>query len=1182
MRKLSKRDLLRWGGWTAVAGLCGAVLLVGVVLFEVYLGDDSKLKRTTILARINQETSIYCHDEETLLGSFFADSRRRYVPISEMPQHMLNAMVAAEDKNFYNHMGIDPTAIASAFAEGVAAGGFRRGGSTITQQTVKNILDSWERSFTRKFREWIAAIQLERLYDKPQILEFYLNQFHVAGNGKGIGIAAQYYFSKNVSDLDLVESAFIAGSVKGPSKYNPYIKFTEEERKVARDEAFARKNYVLERMHEQGWISDQELKEGLKAQIPFNRGKFRIQEVSIVNMVRDDLNRKEILETLGVDDIAELDSAGLKIYSTIDCELQAEAQQKMRQNLSRLEIILKGFKPEEEAAFQKLRSLDIGSFYHAKIKKINPGKEPTIEMDLGYPQGIIPYEALKRMAMLLDLASGKGFEFHLKEILAAVKPGDILYTEVVSYDKETNLATLEMRKHPVIGGGMIALDKGEVRSVVTGFDTLGFNRALEAKRPPGSVFKPVVYFAALQLGWSILDRLENHRQVFTYQDQFYYPRPEHSSVYPDVSIIWAGVLSENLASVYLAAHLLDKLNFDQFRQLLDYMGLAPRADESAAQYHFRLAQALGVEINQEGIDRHQFAKAQQNIAANLMFEGRIETADEVSKMWWGRGYANELVKIHGNEDDHSPVELGRRIHLLKNNYQRLQRVGDRLVQDWDKLADELEDMKPQDAFRNSAYASMLKNFRVLAGAGGKPRLGFFPVFDEEETLSEEAMRNSKNAPKQKLTSKKFAGLPTPGRALNPRDLKAIWGRSGIFGQSTNIDVEDVILDGYLSLKEYKNLTEEFASLKQEVNETYDAHGLNRLFRHHDFRIALGLNYMTHMSRAMGVESPLEPILSFPLGTNDVSLAEVAKIYQTFATGELYRFYKEGPSNQITFIKRIDDAEGNTVYEPKRQSFRLVSDDIIQVNREILRRIVTHGTGSRAKSELYVSAKKNGKDFPIRVPAFGKTGSTNDFTTASFAGFIPYPTQKGAKLDPRDSYAISAYVGFDLNDRMVNGRIRVYGGTGALPLWTDFGRTIIDKKKYIDFVDPFDVEVLANREWQLNFSNELKNVMVDLPRGGIIGSSGAYSDDAFSATNLNKSGETYINEFALTAGVKANLYLPMQRSGIFGGSEPSRSVEFFKNPSESFMQNLEETQLKNARQPKLLKDAAKRAALGDRG
>ena len=148
---------------------------------------------------------------------------------------MISAVISVEDKHFYHHVGIDLLALVTGLTKGLLNGGrFRRGGSTITQQTVKNIVNDWDATFARKFREMVKALQLETLYDKHQILEFYLNQFHVAGNGSGIGIAARYYFNKEAKDLTLVESAFIAGSLKGPSKYNPFIKSSSAARKKPR------------------------------------------------------------------------------------------------------------------------------------------------------------------------------------------------------------------------------------------------------------------------------------------------------------------------------------------------------------------------------------------------------------------------------------------------------------------------------------------------------------------------------------------------------------------------------------------------------------------------------------------------------------------------------------------------------------------------------------------------------------------------------------------------------------------------------------------------------------------------------------------------------------------------------------------------------------------------------------
>ena len=272
------RKIFRFFLWTGalltVGGGSGLLGILAVVYGMVYFGDDSALKRSTIMARINEETNIYMLDEQTQIGSIFADAHRRYVPIDEVPKHLIHALIAAEDKNFYTHHGIDPTAIVAAVAQ-YLQGGRMRGASTLTQQTVRNILGWWDPTMSRKFREWIAALQLEKHYTKDEILEFYLNQFHVSGNGRGVGIAAKYYFNKEVRELDLVESAFIAGSVKGPSQYDPFIKFTREKRQKAMKRANSRKNYVLNRMRDQNLLTPDEFKVAWEQPVRFNRGEFR-------------------------------------------------------------------------------------------------------------------------------------------------------------------------------------------------------------------------------------------------------------------------------------------------------------------------------------------------------------------------------------------------------------------------------------------------------------------------------------------------------------------------------------------------------------------------------------------------------------------------------------------------------------------------------------------------------------------------------------------------------------------------------------------------------------------------------------------------------------------------------------------------------------------------------------------
>ncbi len=1085
----------------AAAGGIGGL---AYVFYQVRYGDYTQLKKTTILAMFQEETSLFYNDDKTRIGSIFESRHRRYVPIDEIPAHMINAVVAVEDKNFYRHVGIDPLAIASALFEGATKrGNFRRGASTLTQQTVKNIINDWEPSFSRKFREMIRALQLERIYDKRQILEFYLNQFHVVGNGNGVDIASRYYFDKDVKDLDLVEAAFIAGSVKAPGKYNPFIKFSKEEKEQAKVHANDRKNYVLLQMFEQTWITQDEYKTAVATKVPFKKGEFRTAEVSLVDLIQGQLEKKEILEALGIKSPDELSIAGLKVFTTIDMDFQRAAQLAMRRNLSRLESILGGFAPEAAENYRKLRDLKVDEFVYGKVTEITSTspKTASLKVSFGVPHGVVPNESLVRYAKILNLVDGRGHEYYLQQLLSKIKVGDTLYLEVMSHDHETNEAVLELHKRPTISGGLIALDKGEVRAIISGFDTLGYNRAVTAKRQAGSVFKAPVYFAALQLGWSILDRLDNIRQVFPYQGRFYFPRPDHRSPYESVSLLWSGVMSENLASVSLAAHLLDKVNFDQFKQLLKTMGLSPNPDEVPRDYHYRVAKETGVQLDNDGVEEFQLTNAVNDLAPDLVFGGDDSVLKKLKLMWWGQGYVDELRRILlSSGEDNNLKEKAIRKELVMNNYLRVRALNSQLVTDIRVLQSRMEKSTLEQLFQDPVARLILNRFRVLSDTP-LPKIAYYYKLTEEERVPQSAH---------------LPLLDMSGRPLMPSDLESLIKSAGIEDMSLGLGSisESIWIDGFVQRKTINQITHQIAKHMDDIKRMEDdPYRLFSYFQHHDFRIGLGLKYLVKLAQASGVQNRLEAVLSYPLGTNDVTTSEVAKIYQTFMAGKTYKFYEEGASNQISFIRRIEDRFGNVLYEANPKEEQLVAPHIAQQVREILRRVVTHGTGRRARGELYVSLPDNSPEAKgamrqVRVPSFGKTGTTNDFTTAYFAGFMPYPTEKGKPLNPENSYTVATYVGYDMNKIMRKGMQRIYGGVGALPIWTDFLKEVISIKKYADYIDP-NIKI----EWPL--MNEARTVpyLVELPRGLILSSGGGETEN-FRTTNISKNGEEYVNDYEL--------------------------------------------------------------------
>jgi len=1138
------QKIVKYSVWTiglgVVAFIAAGLGVLAVVWGMVMFGDDSHLSESTVKARIIEETSILMNDETTQIGSFFASGHRRYVPIDEVPAHMINAIIAAEDKNFYNHVGVDPMAIGSA-VYGVLRGGRMRGASGLTQQTVKNILGDWEFSLRRKFREAIGALQLERIYSKRQILEFYLNQFYVSGNGNGIGIAARYYFNKDVRDLDLVESAFIAGSVKGPSAYDPFIKFTKEARERAIKHAFVRKNYVLKRMYEQSWINEEEFNEAFAKPVKFVRGRFRTTEVALIELVKAQVKRKEILEELNMESVHQLNQAGLKIFTTIDPVLQERAQLAMRRNLSRLDSILMGFKSERPERFVKLRSLVPNDFYYAKVVEIvGPKDKPEIKVSFGLPQGVIPFESVMRYAKLLDLPYGRGYKQAQDKLIKSIKPGDVLFVEVLEYDSETHEAVAEMRKRPRVNGGMVVLDKGEVRAVVSGFDTKGFNRAMSAKRQPGSVFKPMVFFGALQLGWNMLDRLDNQRQVFPYQGQFYFPRGDHISPYESTSMLWAGIMSENLASVYLANHIVDKLNLNQFQGLMKHMGLGPNEGESERDYHYRVARAVGVQLDHAGVREYQLRNSINDLMLDVAYTSTQAMQSKLKKMWWGRGYAAEMKAtclLDSNEISNSRKAM--RWNLLQNNFLRFGQLNAQAEEDWKIMQTKVEEIGYESAFVDPSVQHIISRFKKVQGYN-KPVLGYFSELDIEKpgpkcTDYQDIMRNSEII----YAQEKRVALP-----LSTMDMQAVWDSSSMFG--ADVKFTDVVLDGWLSTQDYSNLKLYVDRHFNEVTSRQSDYDVHRYYQHHDFRIGLGLLYLVNFAKAMGVTSNLEPVQSFPLGTNDVTVAEVAKIYQTLISGKTYKFYKEGTENQANFIRRIEDRYGNTLFEPERKEFQLVNKSFALQMREILRLIITNGTGRRARGELFVDLNENKKGLndklaartnKIRIPSFGKTGTTNDYTNAYFAGFVPYPTEKNAPLDPENSYVISSYVGYDLNKTMRAGYLRISGAQGALPVWIGMAKAAIEGKEYAEMLDTFDLSILARREWPLKKDESTRPMHIDMPRGTLISSQAA--EELYSLTDLDEEGEQREREHVLGA-IRGTVYMPIKNG------KPVRMFDPFKH------------------------------------
>jgi penicillin-binding protein 1A len=316
---------------------------LGIVYYQVSREAATRIQRGVIQRVIFSESPVYYDDGHTPIGVFFEKTHRKYIHYEDIPKVFIKAIVAAEDKNFFEHPGFDVKAILRAIFANFRAGQTVQGGSTITQQTAKNIFKRERRSYLSKLKELIQALLLERAYTKEEILELYINQFFVTGFGRGLSIASEYFFDKEAKDLDLVEAAFIAGCVKAPYRYNPFTKKSEAGRKEARRLANLRKNYVLSNMHELNFISTEDYLRARDQDVPFRKGKITYRLNVILDYIREQLDTPQfraILQEQGVDNVA---TSGISIYTSINKDIQEAALKSLRTHLPQMDVQLNGY-----------------------------------------------------------------------------------------------------------------------------------------------------------------------------------------------------------------------------------------------------------------------------------------------------------------------------------------------------------------------------------------------------------------------------------------------------------------------------------------------------------------------------------------------------------------------------------------------------------------------------------------------------------------------------------------------------------------------------------------------------------------------------------------------------------------------------------------------------------------------
>ncbi|MCL2760534.1 MAG: penicillin-binding protein 1A [Desulfuromonadales bacterium] len=445
-------------------------------------------------------------DDGTLVGEFYIE-RRKLVPIDKMPRKLIQAFVAAEDGNFYEHKGLDYLGIARAGFKNLIHLKKQQGASTITQQVAKSMLLTPERTFSRKIKEAILATRMEKMLTKDEILYIYLNQIYMGAGAYGVELASETYFGKTVDKLNLAEMAILAGLPKSPSGYSP-IKHM--------DRAKERQAYVLDRMVKDGYISQAEADNARNTPIVLKSLKAvnNDQAAYFLEQVR-----LQLLDKYGEDDLYK---GGLKIYTTMNANMQKSAYEAVINGLKVLDKRqgfrgVKNFLAENEVdGFCKKveegidsASLTQGNTYSGVVVGVNPSKG-DVTVRVGDRTGLLPR---KNMAWAGKLILQNSYDKPEKNQTKTLTLGSVIEVMVVNPDNNMKNALFALDQTPEVQGALYSMDPttGAVKAMIGGYDFKQnqFNRATQARRNPGSAFKPIIYAAALEHGMTAATVIED-------------------------------------------------------------------------------------------------------------------------------------------------------------------------------------------------------------------------------------------------------------------------------------------------------------------------------------------------------------------------------------------------------------------------------------------------------------------------------------------------------------------------------------------------------------------------------------------------------------------------------------------------------------------------------------------------
>ena len=693
-------------------GFFGMSVVAGITSLGAYIYYAPGLPSVETLKDVELQVPLRIYSRDGKLISVYGEKRRKPLDINNMPKVFIQAFLAAEDDRFFEHPGVDYQGLIRAAVDVLISGEKRQGGSTITMQLARNFFLGNERTYVRKLREIFLALRIERELNKNEILELYLNKIYLGNRAYGVGAAADVYYGLPADQLEIAQVAMIAGLPKAPSRFNPIVNPKR---------AIVRRNYVLDRMHELGFIDDETYQQSVDASVTASR-HYPLIEANAPYM--GEMVRAKMVEAYGID----VYNKGFRVYTTIDSKLQGTANQALIKGLlaydqrhgfrgveQRIEINT----PVEDEVTLKI--LDEALSELSEIAGLIPGiitkvNNDNIDVYLGSENSI--NLTLEQAKWAKEYVNENVLGTELKDFNKSFKPGDVIRV-VENQPQQWTLSQI-----PNVGGAFVAIDpqNGSILALSGGldFNYSKFNRVTQAKRQPGSSFKPFIYSAALDSGFTPASVVNDAPVVFedVALEDTWRPQNYSGKFFGPTRLRDALTKSRNMVSIRLLKdigrrHALDhitKFGFDREQLPFDLT----LALGSGAVTPLELASGYAVFANGGYKIEPYFIDKVENLNGEIIFQANPVIVCEEACQALQEQMALDSITLLADADDPSVIttQYAQRVLPKTNAYQMISMMQDVIRHGTGRKARDLgrEDLAGKTGTTNDQHDAWFSGF----------------------------------------------------------------------------------------------------------------------------------------------------------------------------------------------------------------------------------------------------------------------------------------------------------------------------------------------------------------------------------------------------------------------------------------------------------------------------------------